>query len=205
MYNSIGKRIRRKRIEAELTQEKLAELTRVSKWTVINWESDKRIPLASSLKDIAFALKTPAEYFLYGDDSGISAMNGDSEARGKSTVYGFDKLLSTPVYRIKDISARPLTLFAVIAEDSSMEDVGIPSGSRVVVDPCESVGNMDIALIKYQGMTAIRKICFMANGGIQILSADNIRFFVPPEENKADFFSIYGKVYCVISEPRHGA
>ena len=203
MYNSIGKRIRRKRIEAELTQEKLAELTRVSKWTVINWESDKRVPLATSLRDIAFVLKTPAAYFLYGDenDSGDSVING--EANNKD--IGFDKLLSIPVYKVNDISARPLTKFAVIAEDNSMEGVGIPLGSKVIVDPCEPVKNMDIALIKYQDMTAFRKVGFMKNGSIQILSADKIRFFIPKEENTPDSFFIYGKACWILSKPRHGA
>lgn len=204
MENSIGKRIHKKRIEAELTQEKFAELTHVSKWTVINWEADKRVPLATTLREIAVALRTTLDYLLYGEkEKTILADDYDTHG-GQGNNISFSSLLALPVYRMNDLHARPISSFAVIAEDPSMCGIGIPYNSKVIVSPEEPAGDMDIALVNYRGAVALRKVCFLMDGSVNLMSSDGINFTIPPEENKPDIFSIYGKAIWVLSHPRHG-
>lgn len=64
MENSLGSRMKERRIDMGLSQETLAQLTGVSKWTVINWEADKRTPNAQKIFIIAEALGTTPQYLL---------------------------------------------------------------------------------------------------------------------------------------------
>ena len=64
---SVGARIRAHRQEAGLSQEALAEQLGVSRQTIGNWESDRTIPDALMLADLADALGTTADGILGSD------------------------------------------------------------------------------------------------------------------------------------------
>lgn len=191
---TLGDRIKERRIEIGLTQDKFAALTNVSKWTIVNWESNKRIPLATALINIALALKTTADYLLYGI----------GEAEETPRTHSIKNPFDLPVYSLKDIAEKPEYFFSVIVPDTSMEGIGLPCGSKAVINPFDECNNMDIALIKYRNMTAIRKICYMPNGSIEIISAEQRCIIFPQAENSSSNFIVYGKVCYVLSVPRHG-
>ena len=118
-----------------------------------------------------------------------------------------DNFLNLPVYSLKDIriaNDRPSSLFSVIVTDTSMEGVGIPYGAKVVVNPFEECRSMDVALVGYCGKAAIRKVCYMPDGRVQLISTRQ-SYFVPLNlgENSPNF-AVYGKVCWVISTPHHG-
>ena len=63
--NTIAERIVHRRKELGLTQKQLAELLHVSDKTVSRWETDKQIPDALTMQDIARALNISVSE-LYG-------------------------------------------------------------------------------------------------------------------------------------------
>lgn len=54
---TIGKRIRKRRLELDLTQEELAERLNVSRVRITEWEGDKYNPKATMLLPLANALR----------------------------------------------------------------------------------------------------------------------------------------------------
>ena len=67
--NNVGKYIAKKRKEAGLTQQKLAELLNVGDKTISKWERGINAPDISLLQDLAKALNTTVVNILNGDDS----------------------------------------------------------------------------------------------------------------------------------------
>ena len=187
MGNTLGQLIHEKRLNERLTQEGLAELTGVSKWTVINWEADKRVPLATTLLKIAEALNTDVNYLL-----------------GVKTNDLMNEVLALPVLSDKDISANQQQTFAFIAKDSSMYRWGIQADARVIISGAETPRDMDIVLVSYKGQFALRKIHFLQNEDIELLSSDGTTVTISAEEASAKSFLIHGKAVWVITEPHHG-
>ena len=75
--NTIAERIVQRRKELGLTQKQLAELLHVSDKTVSRWETDKQIPDALTMQDIAAVLGISIAE-LYGDEQGSAAANDDA-------------------------------------------------------------------------------------------------------------------------------
>jgi len=59
IYEKVGENIRRFRKKQGLTQEKLAELSKIDPKSIIQIENGKRNPTLKTLRRIALALKTP--------------------------------------------------------------------------------------------------------------------------------------------------
>ena len=59
IYEKVGENIRRFRKKQALTQEKLAELSKIDPKSIIQIENGKRNPTLKTLRRIALALKTP--------------------------------------------------------------------------------------------------------------------------------------------------
>ena len=76
----VGTRIREHRQAAGLHQDQLAELCRVSRQTISNWERNKTLPDIVSLKVIAHELGTTVDA-LIGDDVPEIRRRTDAEAR----------------------------------------------------------------------------------------------------------------------------
>ena len=232
MENNLGMRIRNKRIEKKMTQEKFGEIVGVSKWTVINWESGKRIPLATYLPKISSMLDVSINYLLGEEDicaGSYAARIVYDDTDGKNTsvpvvvrTFGdLEKLCNTSsmkelyktardddVLLIKEyilnsrIDADKLP-FAVIAEDSCPE-WGIARNARVVINPAENVMNMDVALIRYYSKFAFRKVRFLPDTVIYLISGDGRSINITAEENSAGVFQIYGKAVLALSNIIHG-
>lgn len=63
-YRKVGERIRKLRKEKELTQEKLAELTKIEVRSIVDIEAGKRNPTLKTLNKIAKALNVKASSFI---------------------------------------------------------------------------------------------------------------------------------------------
>ena len=63
-----------------------------------------------------------------------------------------------------------------------MSGWGIQNGSRVVINPAEEVRNMDIALICYHDKLALKKIRYLENGEIDLLSSDGSVIHINKDE-----------------------
>lgn len=82
----VGTRIREHREAAGLHQDQLADLCRVSRQTVSNWERNKTLPDIVSLKLIASELGTTVDA-LIGDDAPKISRRADAEARRFLALY----------------------------------------------------------------------------------------------------------------------
>lgn len=82
----VGTRIREHREAAGLRQDQLAELCRVSRQTISNWERNKTLPDIESLKLMAHEFGTTIDA-LVGDDVPEIAHRADAEARRLLTLY----------------------------------------------------------------------------------------------------------------------
>jgi len=60
---SIGENIRSIRVLRELTQEKLAEMAKLSRSSIVNFETGKRAPRVDDLESIAKALRVEVSIF----------------------------------------------------------------------------------------------------------------------------------------------
>ncbi len=224
MVYNLGNNIRKKRIEKRLTQEKFAEIIGISKWTVINWESGKRIPLATYLPKISSTLDVSVNYLLGEEDTCAVSYAAGKNASVPVVVRTFgemERLFNTSsmkelyktaknedILLIKEyilnsrIDADKLP-FAVIAEDSCPE-WGIARNARVVINPAEKVINMDVALVRYYSKFAFRKVRFLPDAAINLISGDGRSINITAEENSAGVFQIYGKAVLALSNIIHG-
>jgi transcriptional regulator with XRE-family HTH domain len=60
----LGKRIKLARVDAEMTQEQLAEETGILQKSISRYETGQALPTLESLEKMAKALKKPFGYFL---------------------------------------------------------------------------------------------------------------------------------------------
>lgn len=82
----VGTRIREHREAAGMRQDELAELCRVSRQTISNWERNKTLPDIESLKVMAHEFGTTIDA-LVGDDVPEIKRRTDEEARRILTLY----------------------------------------------------------------------------------------------------------------------
>ena len=83
---NVGARIREHRDAARLRQDQLADLCRVSRQTVSNWERNKTLPDIVSLKLMASEFGTTVDA-LIGDDVPEISRRADAEARRFLALY----------------------------------------------------------------------------------------------------------------------
>jgi transcriptional regulator with XRE-family HTH domain len=88
---AIRRRIRSARKAAGLTQQELAELMRVHKRTVENWENEY-VPW-ERLNELASVLAREVEWFLYGGDIIAAAKRDEAEAVVLAAVARLDERL----------------------------------------------------------------------------------------------------------------
>lgn len=230
MDNIIGIRIHEKRIEKKITQERFGELIGVSKWTVINWESGKRIPLATYLLKISSVLGVSAGYLLgedgcYGqppfDNNPLKDKDGTFIPVTVKTFEDMEYLYNHSLMKnSRDVTASGGVIFmkkhdlknkidpsqppfAVVSE-FSCAPWGILRGSCVVVNPAEAVGSMDVAFIRYHNKFAFKRVRFVQNSSVDLISAEGNVLNIPAEENDPLIFQIYGKAICAVSKIVHG-
>lgn len=69
----LGKRIREKRIEMNMSQEDLGHLLNVSKVSVSHWERNAKKPSSKNLIQLSKVLNTPLEYLIGNDKYVVSS------------------------------------------------------------------------------------------------------------------------------------
>lgn len=93
--------------------------------------------------------------------------------------------------------------YAMQTDGESMENMGIPNESIVVVNPVEEIQSFDICLVCYHGRLAIKKVIFKPDG-FEIMADNKEKTFIPKKDMDEEVFEIRGKVMQVVSKPRHG-
>ena len=97
---SLGEKIRKARLEAELTQEELSKLLMVSRAAVAKWETNRCLPDIENMKFIASALNMSVDYLL---DDNNSVDFSITKKPINIDKYGFDgRLSSFKKSKIKD-------------------------------------------------------------------------------------------------------
>ncbi len=119
----IGQRVRTRRLELGMSQERLAELLGVTFQQVQKYERGSNRISASKLYEISKALKAPVAYFFEGYGQS-EALEGFSESESEQFVHGFLMTtegieLAEAFPRIKNSKQRRriLELVRTLAED----------------------------------------------------------------------------------------
>lgn len=94
------------------------------------------------------------------------------------------------------------TPFAVIVDGDSMAEMGIHDGDTVVVNPAESVGAGDIALVSYRGQWSVKGVLRNRDGSVKLLAGKSQYEMVVPRDaaEDEDWFRVIGRVVHV--QPR---
>lgn len=104
MY-SFGKRVRQTRIQAQISQVNLAQKIGVAKSSLSLYESDKREPSIQTIRNIAKALETSADYLL-----GL-------EEEPSFSLSEFEKQLVTAFRQTPDMQKAVCLLLGISPED----------------------------------------------------------------------------------------
>lgn len=96
------------------------------------------------------------------------------------------------------------TPFAIRLSGGSNRTFGFPDGSRVVVNPEETVHNFDLVLVFYKGELAVKKIIKGNDDSLELMSYDGSRVHITKEETASGDFRLLGKVTSVTLTPNHG-
>lgn len=81
----IGKVIKKRRKELNITQEKLAEQLKVSRSTISNWETGRNYPDIEMIVSISDNLNISLDDLLKGDTKMVEKMASDSHVRNKQS------------------------------------------------------------------------------------------------------------------------
>ena len=102
----IKQRIRERRKDNKLTQEKLAEIIGVSLMTLKRWEWGDSAPRAEELQKLAEALNTTSAYLLgETDDPRPAASKGEADTKAQAQTEPEQLLIEDKGAGYKDVSA----------------------------------------------------------------------------------------------------
>jgi phage repressor protein C with HTH and peptisase S24 domain len=196
MSETIGSRIRQKREEAGLSQERLAVIVGRTKGAVSQWESDATRPKGDTLFKLADALNCSARWLQDGgeepDAGGGTSVAPDSpresdyavipqlSAKGQNGSAGYlnDHVEVTGGLAFKrawlsKMRVKPEKLSVIYAEGASMEPY-IIEGDVVLIDHAcvEPVSGQVYAIRRPDGGVSIKRLIQQMSGE-WILSSDN--------------------------------
>ena len=83
----IGKKIKARRIELDMTQAQLAEKIHVSRSTISNWEIGRNYPDIQMIVDLSYCLDISIDTLLKGDDVIVTHITNDTRLRKKQKNY----------------------------------------------------------------------------------------------------------------------
>ncbi|CAM3223522.1 helix-turn-helix domain-containing protein [Vagococcus fessus] len=83
----IGKKIKARRTELDMTQAQLAEKIHVSRSTISNWEIGRNYPDIQMIVDLSYCLDISIDTLLKGDDVVVTHITNDTRLRKKQAFY----------------------------------------------------------------------------------------------------------------------
>ena len=212
--------IKKLRLRKDLTREQLAEKVGVSAVTIWRYETgDERAFRADNLQAIAKELDVSVDELMSDTLDDVPKIEGlvavpvisaemtaccgcgipATEITSSATEYVY--VPKSEIGTNYDDMRQP---FAITTDGDSMRGWGIPNGSTVVINPAEPVANMDIALISYCDKLALKKVRYMPDKSVDLLSADGNLIHIPSEDNIPEIFNILGKAMTETSRIHHG-
>lgn len=215
-----GKAIKSARLAANLTQEELAALCKVSERTVTRWETGQR-KITTDILELVAKATGKSVMDLMGEPE--TSYDDPKKIKGRMQDAILLPVLSAEItaccgdgiplldltskasrfvpfpkswIRIYDDLRPP---FVIDAEGDSMAGYGIPDRSIVAVNPAEDLRSGHIAVVCIGDQIAIKKIYFRPTG-IELRSADSRPpIFISPEEQECGWFKVMGKVLGALS------
>lgn len=184
----IGKIIRKRRKELNITLTELSKKTKIDVGHLSHIENGERNPSYKTLKLICDALDVPVTYLWNYTGKTV---NEERETYEYMNYINFNKI---PLVEIKDFVSVPNNydgnVIAVILKDDSMDRLG-KKGEYVYVDLNSPIKDGECVLVKYNEEILVRK--YKSNGYKVKLIAYN-KEYEDIKVNEEDSFEIIGKV-----------
>jgi len=196
--------------DKSIARQEPAENLRVSRNTVINWETSKRTPDAGVLTSLASFFQVPVDYIL-GINSPTTLKTGISEIAlpPQTSVSVFDVSAGCGPDGWCPDDARPVSVeyfdedkvkhgsYALKTVGSSLEGDGILEGDVVLVNPYQGddVKPEWIMYVIFDGSPMLKHVIYHRSGAVELRGANPKESprLIPPEM-VSDYFTICGRV-----------
>ena len=94
--------------------------------------------------------------------------------------------------------------FVIITEKAHMENLQIPDGAEVTINPLESYCDFDIVLVYFKGVLTLKRISFKVDGGFDLIDSRGIAAVVSKKDLETGLFKVGGKAVSVTYKINHG-
>ena len=227
--NMSGKRITEARKNQGLSRQKLAELLSVDERILQSWETEESIPTEEYQNYLAETLgisvtgsreknaqqktqqKTALTLKFFPEMTEIAVFPlSDFESIGFEIDRMQEHLKKAQVYiPLPSDWVGPIgkhTPFMVYVDDNSMEEIGIPSGSEIIINPEGKILNGESALVTCLGLNhgcSVKWVNWLEDGSIKLRSLNGASpsFFFTEEDLRRGFCRIIGKVMKTVLSP----
>ncbi|VXB53096.1 putative Repressor LexA [Exiguobacterium sp. 8H] len=221
LKDSIGSRIKEKRLQYNLTQGELAEKLGVGTTTVSAWEKGRAAPRMGKVAEIAEFFKLPTSYFVsdnkytahgQGPPLPPEAITNIGVAKHKIPVYGSISA-GVPLEAIENLTDTEIgdrlvnkygkdKLFGLIVRGDSMNKI-IPDGFYAILAKTDRVESGEVAAVICNGNDAtLKRVAILEDGIVLQPSSTNPEYKSQMFINEAaEDVRVIGKLVAVMSPP----
>ena len=172
---TIGKRIKRLRLEHDLSQSDIGKIAGVTDKAVSTWEKDEKAPRMGAIEKIAAYFDVTKSYIIDGSKEPLPSDAIPYRPTGRMPVLGRVNA-GQPMYAEENIEEYIANdymdgyeYFALRVKGDSMNAAGITEGDYVIVRKQDIVDNGEIAIVLVNGDDATVKR-FSKNGDTVVLT-----------------------------------
>lgn len=210
---SVGKKIKEKRLSYDFTQEQLAEKLGVSKGSISSWEKGRTAPRMDKVSQMAEIFNVPWSYFVSGNDETPplppEAITNIGAQTQRIPVYGSISA-GTPIEAIENLTETTVpdqlierygkdNLFGLLVRGDSMDKV-IHDGHYAILCKTDHVESGDIAAVTVNGYEATLKRVFKLDRGVLLEPASHNPEYLPAMylDEQADEVQVIGKMVHIM-------
>lgn len=198
MMETLGDRIRRRRLELGLTQKQLGEAVNRSVQLISDWEANRRRPSIDVMPRLAAVLQMSLQELFDADPLPPGAYPASEDVVMLPVVSqvkaGLPKWTEEDVLGVRAIEAERVrggTYFWMRVEGDSMVGAGIPPGSCVLVRKQPTIDNGEIAVVDIEDQGVALKRVHITDEHV-ILYSENPEY--PPMIVQRNRVRIIGRV-----------